>query len=215
MKIILTSEFHKVADKLLGQWHLSPVKTKVAFIQNATDTRQDRGEIITWVEDAKERYSNNGFTLDIIDLRIIQYKDLRSKLSEYKYLHIHGGDNKHLHAVCKQSWLTEIIHELLDNGLIYIGSSAWSIIAWPDMNYSIATSTNYQSWLSKEEVGSINFKWFWLHPFYLIPHAGKADRLPVVLERVKYCEEQKLSPLITYNDQQAIIIENGKFELIW
>lgn len=207
MKLILTSEFHRVADKLVTQSYLDTNK-KVAFIQNATDARQDTGEVIHRVEAAKDRYRDHEFTLDIIDLRQIQWEKLKNTLKQYDYLHIHGWDNKHLNTISKQSWLFDMIHTLLDDGLIYIGSSAWSLLTWPDTTYAIITNLHYKTEISQEEVEAMDFSWFWLHPFYLIPHASKADRLEMMTGRLRYCESHKLSPFLTYADNQAIIIEN-------
>lgn len=212
MKIILTSEFHRVADKLLQQWYLN--EKKVAFIQNATDARCDAGEVVHRVEAPKEWYRNNGFQFDIIDLRITQGDKLKETLQHYGYLHIHGWDNAYLYTVCKDSWLFSIIHTLLEKWLVYIGSSAWSLIAWPNTTYSIVTSTTFQSELSREKLESMDFSWFQLHPFYLIPHTGKSDRFQMNIDRLQYCQEHKLSPYLTLADHQAIVLENGKFEFI-
>ncbi len=213
MKIILTSEFHCVSNKLLELWHIQWNK-KIAFVQNAVDIRINNWETIHRIESAKERYSNNWFALDIIDLRLLQDKELIKKLQQYDYLHIHGWDNKYLHDICRKSWLYDSIYQLLHEWLVYIGSSAGSIITWPDTTYSIATSTNFKSDLSQEELESMNFRWFQLHPFYLIPHFNKTDRLEMSIERLKYCHKHNLYPYLTFADNQAIIIENGKFEFI-
>ncbi len=210
MKLILTSEFHCVADKLLAQWHLKTTKKKVAFIQNATDVRQDWGEVISRVEAPKQWYQLHWFQLDIIDLRIIQGSALKEKLAQYDYLHIHGWENLHLHKICNTSWLSHNIQTLLQDGLVYIGSSAGSIIAWPDIAHSLVNPTNP---ICEEDRGD-NFKWFGLHPFYIIPHANQPEKFQAKIDRVQYCEDNGIAPYISFSNTQAIIIEDGKFEFI-
>jgi hypothetical protein len=72
MKVILTSEFHRVSDKLLHQGYIDVSKKRVAFVQNATDHRRDAGEcVIPRVQAAIDWYIYHGFFVDIIDLRIV------------------------------------------------------------------------------------------------------------------------------------------------
>lgn len=205
--LILTSEFAHVADKLAHAWYLNGMK-KVAFVQNATDSRQDAGEIISWVESAKDRYCDNGYHLDILDLRVAQGEKLYTTLQQYDCLHIHGGDNEYLHHVCKEASLFDCVHSLVQNGLIYIGSSAWSLMAWPDLSYAILSQENVTIW------GKHDFTWFWLHPFYLVPHAWKSERKQKVMERIDYCEDHHLCPFLTLSDTQALVYEDGKYILV-
>ncbi len=211
MRLILCSEFHHVANKLLLQWFLDKSEKRVGFIQNATDNRLDKWDIIERLEQAKQRYKDNNFDIEIIDLRRYNNnEELYKKLSNYNYIHVHGWDIKHLSSVAQESWLYECIRRLLSQWIAYIGSSAWSILAWNEISYARIAEPEYTEW--KWITTPWSMPWFWLHPFQIMPHCTR--RKEVAIKRLEYCIENNNNPYITLTDNQAIAIEDNTFHFI-
>jgi peptidase E len=213
MNIILTSEFITIAKHLLNKWHFRQINKKVAFIQNAVDVRVDKWETIERLEQAKQRYKDNSFDLKIVDLRTYNdSKELYKKLSNYNYIHVHGWDIKHLSSVAQESWLYECIRKLLSQWITYIGSSAWSILAWNEISYARIAEPQYTAW--EWIIPPWSIPWFWLHPFHIMPHSNRIERQEVAKKRLEYCIANQHHSYITLTDTQAIVIEDGKLEFI-
>jgi peptidase E len=207
MNIILTSEFISIAKHILNKWYFKQIDKKVAFIQNATDNRLDKWETIERLESAKQRYKDNNFNLEIIDLR--KYNDseeLYKELSNYNYIHIHGWDIKHLSSVAQESWLYECIRKLLSQWITYIGSSAWSILTWNEISYARIAEPKYTEW--KWIIPTWSIPWLWLQPFHIMPHANKIERQEVAVKRLEYCIANNYNPYITLTDYEVIIFNN-------
>jgi peptidase E len=213
MNIILTSEFITIAKHLLNKWHFRQTHKKVAFIQNAVDLRLDKWETIEWLEQAKQRYKDNNFDLEIVNLRTYsESEELYKKLSDYNYIHVHGWDIKHLSSVAQKSWLYECIRKLLSQWITYIGSSAWSILAWNEISYARIAEPKYTAW--EWIIPPWSIPWFWLHPFHIMPHSNKIERQKVAIKRLEYCMKNNYNPYITLTDYEAIVYHNNNINFI-
>lgn len=213
MNIILTSEFITIAKHLLMKWHFKQIHKKVAFIQNAVDARLEKGEKIERLEQAKQRYQDNDFSLEIVDLRTYSNsKELYNKLSNYSYIHIHGWDIKYLSMVAQSAWLYGCIQKVLSEWITYIGSSAWSILAWYEISYARIAEPKYTEWKWITPPWSI--PWLWLHSFHIMPHTDRIERQEVAIKRLEYCIQNNYNPYLTLRDNHALVINENNINFI-
>ena len=125
---------------------------------------------------------------------------------------MHGWDIKHLSSVAQESWLYECIRKLLSQWITYIGSSAWSILAWNEISYARIAEPKYTEWKWITPPWSI--PWFWLHPFHIMPHSNKIERQEVATKRLEYCIHNNYNPYITLTDYEAIIYYDNNINFV-
>ena len=95
----------------------------------------------------------------------------------------------------------------MQQDILYVGTSAGSCICCPHIGQSQRDD-------DPTVVVDVDYTGLGLVPFYIDPHCGEGVVKESTFKAVRYCEEKKLSPYMTLSDQQAIVWEDGKFELI-
>lgn len=128
VSIILTSSFNTIAQELRAKGHL-PEKASVAFIANAADPYQEK----PWMEADRKAIINLGYTITDIDLRETTRDALKAALASFNIIFVGGGNTTYLTELSHRSGFHEIIRDLLNQGKIYVGSSAGSILAGPSV----------------------------------------------------------------------------------
>lgn len=128
--IILTSSFGTVAQELFEQGHLPTAPFRVAFIVTAGNIYAEK----PWMENDRKALINLGY--DVYDVDFEKYtdsKDLQAALADADILFVAGGNTTYLNEYAQQSGFSKIVYDLLNEGKIYIGSSAGSILAGPSV----------------------------------------------------------------------------------
>lgn len=136
-----------------------------------------------------------------------QTKDsLFAKLSQFDVIYFVGGNTFYLLYWIRKSGFGEIINQLLDQGKIYVGSSAGSIVMGPDIELAGWDDINEpdEMIITLESTKALN-----IVPFVVSPHFVENDR-KVLEERSKTVSY----PIIALNDTQAVLYINGKYEIV-
>lgn len=203
-KLFLTSaglpkETRNYFLKLLNK---KPNHITAAFIPTAADPYEDKW----FMEKDKEFINEIGMQIQEIDLKNENKNSLLSKLSNIDVIYLSGGNTFYLLNWIRKSGFDQIINQLLEEGKIYVGSSAGSMVAgidiesagWDDINLHDENTVQL-----KNKVG-LN-----LAPFVISPHFVENDRN--VLEKRSKTTKY---PIIALNDQQAVIYLNNSYEII-
>lgn len=203
MKLILTST--GLPNEIIRKKFLELVGKEakditVGFVPTAADPYDDK-----WFLDASINEINNmGMKLKIIDLKGESEQSLKKKLEDCDVIYVNGGNTFYLLDWVRKSGFDKVIKPLLNQGKVYIGTSAGSILVGPD----ISISGWDPSW-DTNDVGLVDCSGLNCVPFVTSPHFTEAER--EVLERkmknVNY-------PVIAITDKQAIIVDGDKQELI-
>ncbi len=178
-------------------------KTKVAYIPTAFEIYKEA----PWAEVNRKLFSRQGFTMIDTPVSRMTKDDLISKLGEINVLFIEGGNTTYLLQKCLESGLCELILSLVETGVVYIGSSAGSIVAGPTIAPFIPEDMKelprgYQI---------LSDRGFGLVPEVVLPHydtgefAAENDMI-----KAEYGSALKLVPL---NDDQYLEVTGGKVEL--
>jgi len=156
---------------------------KVAFIANAADLESRK----PWIHFDKKSLLNRGAKIVNIDLRKISGKTLFDKLSEVDVIFVAGGNVFYLLELMKKSVLDKMIIKLLDTGIIYIGSSAGSCVAGPDI-------TPVQVMDEPEKAKSLkSYKALGLTKILVLPHYNKEKYRSGIIEiKKKYGKKYNL-----------------------
>ena len=213
-KLFLASSLNKTLPKLSDLANLNPVKTKVVFIQDAAIPYGNPDQLF-WIKQDKKAFLKLGYQLEVINLRNFENRnDLENKINQFDILHVCGGNTLYLNYLFHKSGLFEIAQNLVKSErLIYTGTSAGSMIVAPDL-FGLKDSlmeemeTKYLEGITRNNYFGLN-----LVPFLIIPHTQNPD---YINDNKKIVE--KLSnypcPTIWLKDNQAIWVEDNKFQII-
>lgn len=196
--LILCSSFSTVKDKLASLKFLPTAKCKVACITNGADTYRMPGEADPyWITSDLDALTELWYELEDIDLKVVQREDLRKKLIEKDIIFVSGGNCFWLLDLMNKSWFKDMIKEVLAQWKVYIGSSAWSCIMCPDVEYAkflddatVTTLTSYEA--------------LWFLPVYIAPHFEWEKRSEKQMALVEFVYQKWVYPLITLTNAQAI-----------
>jgi dipeptidase E len=135
MKLLLTSfgtsvEQDKELEKLLG---MKLTEAKVAYIENAYDVYHDEAAL----QEGREEQRRKGYDVELLDLRGWKndQQALRQKLASKDLFVLTGGNPFYLRWMMRVSGADEIIRELVEQGKVYVGASASSVVAGPTLRY--------------------------------------------------------------------------------
>jgi dipeptidase E len=202
MLIYLTSTAAKTINRLVPFLPKPAAETRVAFIPTASDIYDPH----PWVEDDRTALIRLGFRVEDVDLKTCHGEVLRKRLSESDIIFVAGGNTSYLLEQAQLSGFIDIVRKLVRAGKIYVGSSAGSLLAGPD----IEVDKIYEEGDSGKTLAS--YEGLGLVDFVVLPHADRPEYLPY-LERAER-DYGKGRTLVRLNDSQAIIIEDGEKKLL-
>jgi dipeptidase E len=208
MKFYLTSVFANVADYFVEVFQLTPAAIKVAFVANASDPYADH----PWTDMDRDKLVSLGFQVEDLDLRTTQGLALKEKLSSVNVVFVAGGNTAYLFKLAQDSGLIEIIKELSGAEIIYVGSSAGSILAGP------SAEPFYES--DKQELAEMgqnielnDYKGAGLVDFVLLPHYNK-QKYKEEFENIIIPKFKDRYEFLTLTDDQAINIRGSNMIIL-
>jgi dipeptidase E len=200
MKLLLTSGGLRnptLITALLELAEKPASELKVAFIPTALNTEPgDKG----WAIAQMVRLQNMGvLQVDIVDISAIPKAIWLPRLQESNVIFVNGGNTTHLMTCFNKNGLTAEIPMLLKTS-VYVGVSAGSYIATPDLRFN--------SDKTKKVLAGLHLVEFGLQTHYQSPTFPLARSYEAVKKRVKNC------PYTVYaiDDQMAIRVDGKKVE---
>ena len=182
----------------------SPLKTLCIKTATEDKVRQD----LSWYEDDMNGLRSAGF--DVIEFSVSgkSEKQLSDALASIDVVFISGGNTFYLLQESQKTGFIKIIQEKVENGLPYIGSSAGSVIAGPDLEPILGIDDVR---LAPELNG---YAGYILVNFCVLPHWGsdifKKSYLTNNLEPM-YKER---TPLIALNNDQYVEVVGIQFKIV-
>ena len=140
-------------------------------------------------------------SLEILELENYLKVDVTSKLKQADIIWMAGGQPGYLLYWLRRLELNKLIPELLEQGIVYVGSSAGSMVC---------SKTQYASelFLDDPEIGASIFPGLGLIDFEIYPHYREEQ-----LEQLK-SHWKSGSKLYLLKDGEAITVENGKINVL-
>lgn len=200
-KLFLTSaglqpDFREEFLKLLGK---PPAEVTVAFIATAADPEPDKS-FVKWSVD---QINETGMKMAEVDLKDETAESLYGKLKDVDVIWLNGGNTYYLLDQIRKTGFDRIIGRLLNEGKIYFGVSAGTIVAGLDIEVS-----GWKPEGDEDVVGLADFTGMKLVDFNSFVHFK-----PQHAELVKTDALAAGRPLIVLNNQQAIAIRDDKWEI--
>lgn len=176
-------------------------------LKELTPDEQTKTE--SWLQEYKTEQEEKGYTVVFVDLKEDSV-ETRKVLESVDIIEVGGGDINWLLYWAKKSKLDSYLKDLLNNGVIYVGTSAGSMLLNPDIGFTWWGPE--EKWEDTDRVG------LGIIDFMFQPLHGKTDQATVdkLIERKKYMQTLLDYPWKIYlaKDGQAIKVIDDKVEHI-
>ena len=200
--MILTSSLYESIELVKKFLDKNTESKKILFIPTATNV----DEYKKYIHLTQKAFEDFGYEVENFDISIFSEEIAKEKLSQAKIVFISGGNTFYLLQELKKKNLTSYLKERIENGLLYIGESAGSVIAAPDIEYaSIVDDKTLATEL--DDYTGLN-----LVDFYIVPHFEEEPFVESSRNTVELYKDKLDLKLI--NNKEAILVENNNFTII-
>ena len=200
--MILASSLYESIELVKKFLDKNTESKKILFIPTATNV----DEYKKYIHLTQKAFEDFGYEVENFDVSIFSENTAKEKLSEAKIVFISGGNTFYLLQELKRKNLTSYLKERIENGLLYIGESAGSVIAAPDIEYaSIVDDKTLATEL--DDYTGLN-----LVDFYIVPHFEEEPFVESSRNTVELYKDKLDLKLI--NNKEAILVENNNFTII-
>lgn len=181
---------------------------KTAFITTPVEGDSDQDDL-SWVQEDRDGLNNNGFITFDYTITGKTNDQIKHNLNGIEIIYISGGNEFFLKEKGNKNNFAECVKELINSGVIYIGTSAGSIIAGTSM-VELQNPTDLS--ILKNPVDTTGFG---LVPYTILPHWGSKDFHDRWLskESFNYMFSGK-TPLIALNNYQYIEVIGDESQII-
>lgn len=202
--IFLTSDAATVIHDVTKHFDFENNK-KVLFVETSGETHQGKRR---WIDDAIEKMQQLGFELEIYTITDKTESEIKSAISRVDIIYVAGGNSAYLLNKSQENNFAEIVKEFIDDGGIYIGQSAGSIVAGPNI-YALYKSENNQ-WFKKLK----SFDGYGLVDFIVVPHFGREDEKDYFLNhRFNNIYGEKHKIILLTDKQYVTVQEDGMYKI--
>jgi len=204
-KLFLASEIDVVAKHIAKKLAKPANQYKTVFIPTAAEA--DPGDK-QWLITNRQGLVKAGFNLFDYTLTDKTPKQVATDLKDVDIFHLNGGNMFYLLLQARKSGFDKFIKKAVNQGKIYIGSSAGSIIVAPDISVTrVFRDRPFKNRLK-------NFKALNLVNFVIFPHWGKDDFKDEYLsKRISYAYQQD-SPIILLSDYQYVQVQDDSYRIV-
>ena len=200
--MILTSSLYESIELVKKFLDKNTESKKILFIPTATNV----DEYKKYIHLTQKAFEDFGYEVENFDVSVFSEEIAKEKLSEAKIIFISGGNTFYLLQELKRKNLIPYLKERIENGLLYIGESAGSVIAAPDIEYaSIVDDKTLATEL--DDYAGLN-----LVDFYIVPHFEEEPFVESSRNTVELYKDKLDLKLI--NNKEAILVENNNFTII-
>lgn len=198
--ILLTSSGQFITKNDLSFLPKPINQMKMAYVTTASKNEEDQSYMI----DKQEGFKKLGIDFEELDIKGKTEQELRAKLKDKKVVYVEGGNTFYLLKAVRESGFDKVIKDLVNKGVVYIGSSAGSYICCPTIEVSL-----WKHPYKSEHFGVADFTAMNLVQFYIFVHYKPKykELLEEKIPQVKY-------PVKILTDEQALLIQDEKVELI-
>ncbi len=204
-RLFLTSQIQYVAHSV-GQKLNADIKKKTVFI--TTTLKGKPGSDLTWHYTNIKSLEDNGFHFDMYDIEEKTEDNIRNDLSQYKCIYVEGGSSPYLLQESQKNNFGSYVKERVKAGMIYISTSAGSIIAGPALPPYAREDRFVQPPLA-------DYTGFNLVNFTVVPHWGSKEfRNKYLGGRIEKIYSEQMPPFILLNDNQYVEVIGDESKII-
>ncbi len=200
--LFLTSSLATVAKDLSSK--LDKSVDKFLFIITASEVKE---KDLNWRDDDRKSLTKLGYKLEDYSVTDKTDDEIKNKLAEVDGIIMEGGNTFYLLQQIQLSKSAVVFREFVENGGVYIGSSAGSIVAGPDI-YPVRRLDNI-----KDTPKIKGYKGLGLTDIVILPHWGSPYFKSRYMTRWQqnYNLEHKIIPL---TDNQYLVFEKENYKIV-
>lgn len=183
-------------------------KLKTAFITTPVETDLEKADL-SWLEEDRDALNSAGFITFDYTITGKSLEQIIIDLQNIDILYISGGNEFYFREKCTETNFDSFVHDFVNKGGIYIGTSCGSIIAGTDMSPTL--QLNDLQALTKP----VETHGFGLVDFTILPHWGSQE----FKERYASNETnknmyQEQFALIALNNNQYVEVKDDRYQII-
>lgn len=203
MKLFLASIAANCLDKIVELLSKSPKSCLVTFVPTAADPYKDKW----FIEEDRNKLRQMGFKVKDLDIKSKSKEELLVELKGVDVIFVAGGNVFYLLQETRKSGFDEVVKELIKKDVIYVGSSAGSVLVGPTIEP--------MKYLDKpSEASSLkSFEGLNLVDFVVCPHFGIEEYKSEYLKTMKEFGNGKYK-LLTLTNSQALVIKDGLLKIV-
>jgi dipeptidase E len=202
--IFLTSEASVVMDDLVTRFDQSVAGMKLAFVTTASEAEAGDKQ---WLQDDRSALTKAGFAVFDYTLTGKSEQEVAEDLSAIQVLFVAGGNTFYLLSQARKCNFEKIVKKLLENGVVYIGSSAGSIIMGPD----IELVKNLDEPAKAKDLK--DFAGFGIVDFVVLPHWGSPSFAEGYAKSKSLLENEKRK-IVFLTDEQYVVVGGRGYQII-
>lgn len=200
MRKLFLASYAAFTLDLIEEWlPRKATELRAAFIATAADPYLDRG----FVEVDRTKLIEMGFFVVDIDLKNKKLDDLKKELENIDLILMAGGNTFYLLDHIRKSGFDKLLPTLLDKGVIYVGSSAGSLVCCS----TIESAKRFDDPNLAPDLE--NYDGLGFFDKAIIPHAQK-EKYFERIEATKKEMQEKGQEIIILTDDEAIMVMDEK-----
>ncbi|MEO8582091.1 MAG: Type 1 glutamine amidotransferase-like domain-containing protein [Patescibacteria group bacterium] len=201
--LILTSSNNFVTTDFLQYLPKQPHDLRLTFIPTAAEV--EKGSL-QWLKDDRQALVDVGYQVTDFTLTGKNQSEVKAVLDQTDFVFVSGGNTFFLLQEMRKSGFASLIQEFVNNGLIYGGSSAGSIVAGPD----ISLATELDDPLLAPELKE--YKGLGLTDVVVFPHWG-SEHFQKRYEKVMKSAYKKGLKIILLTDDQYVLVSDHHYTI--
>lgn len=195
--LFLASYFAFVSDLLLPLLPKKPSELRLAFIPTAADPYK----IKPWFYGDKMKLKLMGFQMIDVDIKNKTSDKLKTELKDIDVIFVSGGNTYYLLEKAQESGFINVIKDLINKGVIYIGSSAGSALA--------CTTIEHIEDFDDRSITHLNsFDGLACTKKLILPHYGE-EKYKLKFQNVIEKWRKKGHEILTLRNDQALVVEDN------
>lgn len=200
MKLILASDLSFLLKYGYDLTGISKSEMKIGHITTAYKVSRSN---IEFFKKVSEIIKENGYDMEDFDIEGKTKEKIKDFFKDKNIIHIEGGNTFYLLKAIRETGFADILKELLNEGKVYIGTSAGSYIMCPTIEVSDWNPDG------KDRFGVTDFTALNYVPFFLKVHYKDEQEETVRkgIETLKY-------PIRILKDGQGLLVEDGKYTFV-
>ena len=200
--MLLTSSLYESIELVKKFLDKNTESKKILFIPTAANVEEYK----KYMHLTQKAFEDFGYEVENFDVSVFSEEIAKEKLSEAKIVFISGGNTFYLLQELKRKNLITYLKERIENGLLYIGESAGSVIAAPDIEYASVIDDETVA-TELDDYTGLN-----LVDFYIVPHFEEEPFVESSRNTVELYKDKLDLKLI--NNKEAILVENNNFIIL-
>ena len=198
--LILASSGQFITQNNIDQFLPKKIRDcSIAYITTASKKVNDD----SYVKIHREQMDRLNFSYTEFDIAGKTEEVLRKALNGYDVVLVEGGNTFYLLKAVRESGFDRVVKDLVENGVVYIGSSAGSYIACPSIIMATWSTHNF------DRCGIVDFT-----GMNMVSFLFKAHYAPSMESMVREKMQNLEYPLKILNDGQAILVQDENIQFI-